>query len=252
MALKKPFQQFTINPSFEIVSRLPPSLSGGITVIAHPDPLEPAYHSLLEAAPRLIRDHDPDIVVHVGLAADQTYFSLEQSARRDGYHQTPDAARRVLTKAESRTAWGRKCPDVLETSFDLSRVLESWGRRLRALSSGGGGGGGKGHGKGSRGKGGNAGDNGSNKSLLEDIDARHTDDVDSYVCGLVYYASLAALAERRRDGARYAVFLHVPPFAPGAAAAAAAVQEEDWRKGSSVLAALLEALAEVWRQTAIR
>ena len=245
MALKKPCQQFTVNPSFEIVSRLPPSLSCGISVIAHPDPLEPAYHSLLEAAPRLIRDHDPDIVVHVGLAADQTYFSLEQSARRDGYHQTPDAARRVLTKAESRTAWGRKSPDVLETSFDLSRVLESWRQRLRALSSGGGGGGGKGHGKGSRGKGGNAGDNGSNKSLLEDIDARHTDDVDSYVCGLVYYASLAALAERRRDGARYAVFLHVPPFAPGAA-------EEDWRKGSSVLAALLEALAEVWRQTAIR
>ena len=220
-------------------------------MIAHPDPLEPAYHSLLEAAPRLIRDHDPDIVVHVGLAADQTYFSLEQSARRDGYHQTPDAARRVLTKAESRTAWGRKCPDVLETSFDLSRVLESWRQRLRALSSGGGGGG-KGYGKGSRGRGGNVGGNGNNISLLEDIDARHTDDVGSYVCGLVYYASLAALAERRRDGARYAVFLHVPPFAPGAAAAAAAVQEEDWRKGSSVLAALLEALAEVWRQTAIR
>ena len=239
MALKKPFQQFTVNPSFEIVSRLPPSLSGGISVIAHPDPLEPAYHSLLEAAPRLIRDHDPDIVVHVGLAADQTYFSLEQSARRDGYHQTPDAARRVLTKAESRTAWGRKSPEVLETSFDLPRVLETWRRRLRAAPALSGGGGG-GHGKGPRSREGNAG---GRKSL--DVDARHTDDVGSYVCGLVYYASLAALAERRRDGARYAVFLHVPPFAPGAA-------EEDWRKGSSVLAALLEALAEVWRQTAIR
>ncbi|KAK7755298.1 hypothetical protein SLS62_002804 [Diatrype stigma] len=242
-----PFQHFTINPSFEIVSRLPPSLPG-IRVLAHPDPLRSVYRSLLETAPRLIREHRPDVVVHVGLAPDQTYFCVEQSASRDGYHQVPDMERRVLTKAESRTVFNNSgggagknkkknmvvSPEVLETSFDLPGVLEAWKRRLSwnpALSVGGGGGkmGAKAAAKG-----------GKAPSSDAAVDVRHTDDVGNYVCGLLYYASLAELAQRGGggDGSRYVVFLHVPPLRT----------EEEFHRGSLVLAALVETLVEAWEQ----
>ena len=215
------------------MSRLPPSLPGGIEVIAHPDPLESVYHALLETAPRLIREHSPDIVVHVGLAPGQDYYSLEQGARRDGYHQSPDIARRVLTKAESRTAWGKKSADALETSFDLPRVLEGWRQRLRAA------GGGNGKSKGGKGKPTCA----AGGKTAYDVDVRHTDDVGNYVCGLLYYATLAELARSSPDGSRYVVFLHVPP-----PLGAGAEQDRDWGKGLAVLVALIESLADAWRQ----
>lgn len=228
------------------MSRLPPSLPG-IRILAHPDPLRSVYRSLLETAPRLIREHDPDIVVHVGLAPDQTYFGVEQGAPRDGYHQFPDMERRVLTKAESRTVFqnsnsnnsGKKknmvaSPEVLETSFDLPSVLEAWKRRLSwnpALSGSGG------------------RKMGARKAADVAVDVRHTDDVGNYVCGLLYYASLAELAQRGSGsgsgsgggdgkGSRYAVFLHVPPLQT----------DEEFQRGSLVLGALIETLVEAWEQ----
>lgn len=216
------------------MSRLP-QLLPGIQVVAHPDPLNAVYHSLLETAPRLIREHNPDIVVNVGLAPDQSYFGVEQSAPRDGYHQVPDIERRVLSKAESsRAVWGKKSPEVLETSFDLAQVLDLWKRKLSwnpALSSSGGR---KGARAATKGK-------APPPSPPAVVDVRHTDDVGNYVCGLTYYASLAELAQRSNDndgGSRYAVFLHVPPLQT----------EEDFRRGSLVLAGLIESLVEVWGQ----
>ncbi len=209
------------------MSRLPPALPG-IQITAHPDPLRSVYHTLLEMAPRLIAEHDPDVVVHVGLAPDQDYFGVEQGARRDGYHQIPDMERRVLSKAESKAVWGKKSPEVLETSFDLAHVLEMWRQRLgrNPAISGGGGGGGGGGAKGPRAKG----------KASAAVDVRHTDDVGNYVCGLIYYASLAELAKRGDGGSRYAVFLHVPLL----------LTEEVCKRGSLVLAALIESLVEAW------
>ncbi|KAH9884076.1 hypothetical protein F4778DRAFT_574834 [Xylariomycetidae sp. FL2044] len=223
------FQDVTVNPSHEIVSRLPASLPGGIRILAHPAPLRAAYHPLVEAAPRLIREHGPDIVLHVGLAADRDYFAVERSAARDGYHQVPDVDRRVLTKAESRALWGgsgsgsgkkQKSPEVLQTSLDLPAVVEAWRSRLRRADGGA-------AAKGKKGA----------KAPIE-VDMRLSDDVGNYVCGLVYYASLAELAQRGGPSAGSAVFLHVPPLPTG----------EDVERGRVVLVALIEALVEVWKQ----
>jgi pyroglutamyl-peptidase len=204
-----------VNPSFQIVSRLPHSLPG-IQIIAHLEPLTAAYRPLLETAPKLIEKHKPDIVLHVGLAVERDYFGVEQTAPRDGYHQNLDMDRKVITKAESKTLWGKKSPETLATSLDLEQTVALWKQKLqqnsRSLQ------GGKGP-----------------KTKQLEADVRLSNDVGNYVCGLVYYTSLAELA-RRNGGKANAVFLHVPPLST----------EQDLERGCVVLVSLIEALAEVW------
>ena len=200
------YQNIADNPSWRIASRLPPALPG-VHLVVHPEPLRSAYHTLLDLVPRLIREHRPDVALHIGRAAEQAYFSVERSAPRDGYHQFPDVDRRVFTKAETRECWG-KGQAALATSLDLDAVLEAWRRELLAACGG--------------------GKNG--KGAVPEV--RVSDDVGTYVCGFAYYASLAEMA-KGGDGRR-AVFLHVP----------ALETEADIEKGKDVVLALIKALAE--------
>ncbi|KAH8647174.1 hypothetical protein BX600DRAFT_518457 [Xylariales sp. PMI_506] len=190
------FQDISVNPSFEIIKRLPSSLPGtGIEIIAHPEPLKAAYHSLLQISPQLIQRYNPDIVLHIGLAVERDYFAVEQTAQRDGYHQYPDVERKVITKSEVHTIWGKKSAESLKTSLDLERAVDIWKRNLKSRA-GGATKTGKGH-------------KGAKKGDITDV--RLSDDVGTYVCGLVYYTSLAEMS-KRNDGARNVVFLHVPPL----------------------------------------
>ncbi|TVY91734.1 Pyroglutamyl-peptidase [Lachnellula willkommii] len=171
------FQDIKTNPSYEITSLLPPQLSHkGLTIrlIPHPSPLNTAYHSILTTISALLAQHKPDIVLHIGLAADRSYFAIEKSARRDGYQQYPDIARRVFTKAESKKVWG-KSPERLETGLGFEDVVVRW------------------------------------KEGAGEEDVRGGDDVGSYVCGFVYYLSLEMFWKRGGGGGEGKVlFLHVP------------------------------------------
>ena len=175
----------------------------------HPEPLRSAYHSLLDVVPALIREHRPDVALHIGRAEDQAYFSVERSAPRDGYHQIPDVDRKVFTKAETKACWG-KGPATIATALDLDAVREAWERQLRMASGGG-------------------GKKGKAKGAAPEL--RVSDDVGTYVCGFAYYASLAEMA--KVGNGRKAVFLHVPPQTG-----------EDVEMGKEVVVALLKALAE--------
>jgi pyroglutamyl-peptidase len=201
------FKEIKTNPSWEIVSRLPNEIDG-VRIITESQPLKAVYQSLLDV-PKLLEKHNPDVVIHVGLAFDRDYFAIEKGAERDGYHQFPDEARKVVTRAETKAKWG-KSPARLDSSFDVEDVLGKW----------------KVHAKSGAGKG---------KAKGKGFELKTSDDVGLYVCGFVYYASLEYYW--RKDGSqgqKRVVFLHVPNLKGG----------EEISRGKDITVALIKALAE--------
>lgn len=112
--------------------------------------------------PKLLQEHEPDIVLHMGLDEGRTFYGIESSASRDGYHQNLDIDRMVFNKAEAKKVWG-SFPETLTTRLNLDDVLLRWQRVVK--------------------KG--------------DVDVRVSDDVGDFVCGFIYYASLAAMGDER-------------------------------------------------------
>ncbi|KAK6833367.1 Pyrrolidone carboxyl peptidase (Pyroglutamate aminopeptidase) [Apiospora arundinis] len=260
------------NPAFEIIKRLPPQLAppcttnnsynrshpsaDAIEIIAHPDPLPSSYHGLLQTVPALVREHADtvDLILLIGVAVGQQYYSVEQSAGRDGYHEVPDLDRRTLAKGEGVKVWGRKSRERLATSVDLEAAVEGWREWLAATSF---------HVDYLTGK------NKTTSSVIKGErpptatgqqqqlwppEVRHTDDIGKYVCGLVYYTALAELRriaeERAAEASKTkmtgkenangsvegnAVFLHVPLL----------LGEEQLEVGYRVVVALIRALGMV-------
>ncbi|KAH8597421.1 hypothetical protein B0O99DRAFT_617453 [Bisporella sp. PMI_857] len=197
-----PWKNLSRNPSWEIASRLPSHLpstfsSPAIRIILAPsgadgpEPIRVSYHDILSTVPPLLKEHNPDIVLHMGLDEGRTFFGIEQGAQRDGYHQNLDLDRKVFTKIENRKLWG-KYPERLETMLDLRDVELRWKTGL-----------GRGKGKGGA------------------PDVRHSDDAGDFVCGFIYYATLFAMGDRRD-----AVFLHVPTLKDGEVQRGVEVVEE--------------------------
>jgi len=222
----------TKNPSYEIVCRLPQTLAPGsnITIITHPEPIPAAYHKIAEVVPNLIADHDPDIVVHMGLAMERDYFAVETSAPKEGYHEIPDVARRVFTRAENKARFGKSAASLV-TDLSLEQIVESWAdsvtqARLRlpspASSSVAPG---KAQGNGKKGTKGN-------KEGLKEVDVRLSDDVGTYVCGFIYYLSLLEMEKRGKK--KNTVFFHVPPLGT----------DEEVQIGLKVTEALIQSLVD--------
>ncbi|KAF8848515.1 peptidase C15, pyroglutamyl peptidase I-like protein [Acephala macrosclerotiorum] len=177
------FLDIKTNPSWEIASHLPETINGA-RIITEPQPLKAIYHSLLEI-PKLLEKENPDVVIHIGLAVDRDYFAIEKGAERDGYHQFPDEARKVFTRAETKEKWG-KSPARLDSSFDIEEIVGKWKSHVYS-----------GAGK------------GKTKNKMSEL--RASDDVGCYVCGFVYYASLEYYWKRDgSQGKRRVLFLHVP------------------------------------------
>lgn len=221
-------------------------------------PLKASYRSLASITPSLVQEHDyPDILVHIGLAADRDYFSVEKGAFRDGYHQIPDVEGQVLGKDEWKGIWGRASAERLDSQLCSDYTLSLWREFLAELEKGKSKTAVKGAGPktkkktattvtSSRKKGASAAapaktkKKGSNSRLLPP-DIQLSDDVGSYVCGLLYYASLAAVQDERKKvpsrdpdvpWTKHVLFLHVPPMEG----------EEELRQGAEVITALVQAL----------
>lgn len=166
------------------------------------------YHSLLEV-PKLLEKHNPDIVIHIGLAVDRDYFAIEKGAERDGYHQFPDEARKVFTRAETKAKWG-KSPARLDSSFDIEEVVGKWKSHVHSGV-------------------------GKRKAKDKIFELRVSDDVGCYVCGFVYYASLEYYWKRDgSQGKRRVLFLHIPKLDG----------EEEIRKGKEITVSLIKAVVE--------
>jgi pyroglutamyl-peptidase len=152
----------------------------------------------------LVDEHHPDLIVHMGLETTRTSFGLESGAFRDGYHDIPDEARKVFTRAESKKVWG-KSPERLNSDVGINAVVEAWKREVKTL-------------------------NGKGKGRQFTVEA--SDDVGNYVCGFAYYVSLERCWKENRH--RNVVFLHVPPCE----------SDDDIKRGVQVVTALVKALVE--------
>ncbi|CZR68862.1 uncharacterized protein PAC_18762 [Phialocephala subalpina] len=169
----------------------------GIRIIVHPEPLKAEYHALLETQ-KLLEEYQPDMVIHLGFAADRDYFAIEKGAERDGYHQIPDERRIFFTSAETRKVWG-KGPAAPDYTLDIENILRKWKANLNS---------GAGRSKG--------------KDKGATVDIRTSDDVGNYVCGIVYFVSLEWFWKKFGPlGERRVLFFHVPNMQ----------RNEDYEKG---------------------
>jgi pyroglutamyl-peptidase len=162
--------------------------------------------------PPLLETHEPDFIIHMGLAADRDYFSIERGAGRDGYHQIPDEDRKVVTRAETKRLWG-KSPARLDSVIDIEDVLVRWQANAR-VSDG-------------RGK-----DRGKGRGMAKEWDLKASDDVGNYVCGFVYYISLEWLWKKKK--AAKVLFFHVPNLK----------SKEEFERGRDITVALIKAVVE--------
>lgn len=113
-----------------------------------------------------------DIVLHIGMAFQRAYYSLETLAHRDGYTKKDvngdSMSDDTLWKDEYRS------PEVFHTSFNTEDVWRRW------------------------------------KAGLTDEDLRPSDDPGRYLCDFIYYTSLAEYWRHGSDQKRPVMFLHVP------------------------------------------
>jgi len=244
------FLSIDVNPSHEIARRLPSSIttaSNTTALLFAPRKAIPAkYAEVLDLTNELIAVHAPDIVVHIGLAHDRTYFAVEKGAKKEGYNDVPDETRRVFTRGENKTAFGKEAAR-LDSTLDLAAATAAWqeevqGLKLKQQSTAPGTQPGKADekpkekekGKGKQKLRAAAETSAKGAANGAQVDVRCSDDVGNYVCGLQYYASL--LAMQKQTGKRDTVFLHVPYLKT----------LDDIEVGVRVTEALIRALVEVW------
>ena len=141
--------------------------------------------------PKLLAEHRPDIVIHLGLAADRDYFAIEKGADRHGYHDIPDEKRKVVSRLENKKLFGTN-PVRLDSDIGFGEaLLKRWKHNFDLKN-----------GKISL----------KNKTIIgvSNSGLRLSDNVGNYVCGLLYFVSLLWFAGRGEPGR--ALFLHVPPL----------------------------------------
>jgi pyroglutamyl-peptidase len=155
------------------------------------------------------------VILHIGLAAGRDFFALEQGAHGRGYDKIPDVdgARFSDTTAEL-TFPSATFPRVLKTSFDTSDVLARWKANLGYSSVEG-----------------NAEDD-------DAPDVRLSPDAGNFLCGFIYYNSLAHYFSIKHDE-RPVAFMHVPDLSSS---------EDKLREGREVAIALIKALVESKRK----
>ncbi|KAI0998825.1 hypothetical protein K3495_g9371 [Podosphaera aphanis] len=176
------------NPALEIVRKLPQTLPATqigetsippVQIVITPDPIKVAYRAVRDLIPSLWDRKRADMAIHIGLAQDRDYYSIERLAHRDGYRMAdvdgfmcPDS--RGHMAADPNWVW-YGLPEELKSDLDIDDVWKRW------------------------------------KTSLMSADLRVSDDPGRYLCDFIYYSSLAYLAQSSRK--KLVTFLHVPPHA---------------------------------------
>jgi pyroglutamyl-peptidase len=182
-----------------------------------------AYNHVLSVLPTILpsakaKGPSPDIILHIGLAAGRRFFALEQGSHASGYSRIPDVDGEQFSDTEAAERFPKaQFPPVLETSFDTADVLERWCAGLGCDASG------------------------SSHGAPKHPDVRISHDAGNFLCGFIYYNSLAhfhAISEKERPVA----FMHVPDLSDS---------EEKMREGRNVTIELIKALVESRRERGV-
>jgi hypothetical protein len=154
-------------------------------------------------------------VLHIGLAAGRNYFAIEQGSQGRGYGKIPDVDGQRFEDSEMEKRFpSSKYPHKLTTSFDTSKVLAHWKGNLGYTSVDG-----------------TTTDKGR-------PDVRISTDAGNFLCGFIYYNSLAHYFNIKEDE-RPVVFLHVPDLSSS---------QDKLREGWETTVALIKALVESRRE----
>lgn len=160
----------------------------------------------------------PDIVLHIGLAAGRTFFTLEQGAHARGYGQIPDVDGERFADSDGDAKFPKEIyPSVLHTSFDTADTLARWRTNLNYPRL----------------------DADPNVEGVPDV--RISPDAGNFMCGFIYFNSLAHYFEQKEDE-RPVAFLHVPDLSDS---------EAKLETGRAVTVALIKALVESRRQIGV-
>jgi pyroglutamyl-peptidase len=147
-----PFKSFTTNPSYLIAESLPqflypepnsfavdapPDYAGLaptrsitstapiIRLIVHPEQIRVSYETVAKIAPDLVAKHDPDFIMHMGMAGGRDYYTLETLARRDFYRIKDVDNKDGLSEGES--VWRKNgLPETIWTEWNEDDVLARW------------------------------------------------------------------------------------------------------------------------------
>ncbi|EXJ65679.1 uncharacterized protein A1O5_11206 [Cladophialophora psammophila CBS 110553] len=133
-----PFKSFLINPSWLIASALPEELYPSpstdspqkapdykITLIVYPSAIRVSYSTVSTTVPTLISTHNPDFVLHIGMAGGRDCYSLETRGHRDNYRIKDVDDCDGFTWGENR--WKTEgVPEVLYVGWDEVDVLARW------------------------------------------------------------------------------------------------------------------------------
>ncbi|POS87641.1 hypothetical protein EPUL_000261, partial [Erysiphe pulchra] len=191
------FDNNSVNSSWEIARRLPSHLntvtnamdsgdrciSGNPTkkipdvrISVYPEPIKVAYNTVRELVPKLWGSRKIDFMIHIGLAANRNYYSIERRAHRDGYLMLDEDCMACPDLTE-RTVQGKNwiwygLPEEILSDIHVDETLNRW----RALTPG--------------------------------VDVRISEDPGRFLCDFIYYSSLAELTKQGK--AKRVIFLHVP------------------------------------------
>ncbi|OAG02304.1 peptidase C15, pyroglutamyl peptidase I-like protein [Paraphaeosphaeria sporulosa] len=213
-----PFGTTINNPSWGIASRLPTTLPNNISLLVHPSAVPVAYHPVIDLVPDLIADLQPDISLHIGLAEGRTYFAVEQTSRKNVYGNSRDVEGQPWTNAEGEEYWAGE-EERLSTALDLRSVVEEWQGRTEGIVWP---------------------QDSSKASILnidDDGDVRWSDNVGTYLCAFIYYASMVEMSRETVGGRRDTAFMHVPMLR----------SEAELQMGVNITVELVQSLVDTWR-----
>jgi pyroglutamyl-peptidase len=188
-----------------------------------------AYNHVLNFVPHLLPPVNPitpkpDIILHIGLAAGRSYFTLEEGAHGRGYGAIPDVDGEKFPDQAADDKFPHELfPYALHTSFDTSDVVSRWRSNL--------------------------GHSSSDAKLPADAqiasasapDVRLSPDAGNFLCGFIYWNSLAHYYSINEDE-RPVAFMHVPDLSDS---------DEKLNTGRNVAIELIKALVESRREKGV-
>ncbi|RMD42260.1 hypothetical protein DV735_g2896, partial [Chaetothyriales sp. CBS 134920] len=93
-----------------------------------------AYATAASLIPSLIQQHDPDYIVHIGMAAGREHYTLETIAHRDDY-KIKDVDERDGWK-EGEYVWKKEgIPGLLQVGWDEADVLARWQKEVDGVET---------------------------------------------------------------------------------------------------------------------